>query len=194
VNVVEVFLVRDVLGASPAQYGAADAVHGASAVAGALAAGTVTRRPTRVRLVLAALLGISAAQVAQGLAPTYPVYVGATAVSGALLGIVNALVFAVLLAEVERARHGSAVALVSGLSRTCSVLALLLGGTLASTAGPRVAYVVAGGAGLAVAVVAALVIHRSGSARSTGEVPPRHPGVTRLDPRTPAPSPLPPPD
>ncbi|MGL5928116.1 MAG: MFS transporter, partial [Dermatophilaceae bacterium] len=46
VNVVEVFLVRDVLGASPAQYGAADAVHGASAVAGALAAGTVTRRPT----------------------------------------------------------------------------------------------------------------------------------------------------
>ncbi|MGL5909053.1 MAG: MFS transporter, partial [Phycicoccus sp.] len=161
VNVVEVFLVRDVLGASPVQYGAADAVHAASAIVGALAAGTVTMRHVRVRLVIAALFGISVAQVAQGLVPTYPLYVGATAVSGALLGVVNALVFAVLLAEVERARHGSAVALVGGLSRTCSALALLLGGTLTSTAGPRVAYVVAGGSGLVVAMVAAVVIRRS---------------------------------
>lgn len=167
VNAAEVFLVRDVLGASAAAYGLAETVHGGAAVVGALAAGTVTRRGLRVRAVLAAVVVVALAQVGQGLAPTYAAYLAGAAVSGAALGVVNALLFALLLSEVGAARRGSVVAFVSGVSRGCSVLALSLGGVLTALSGPRTAYLVAGSAGLLVAAAAVWRVHRSVDSRST---------------------------
>ncbi|MDU0313501.1 MFS transporter [Phycicoccus sp. M110.8] len=167
VNAAEVFLVRDVLGASAAAYGLAEAVHGGAAVVGALAAGTVTRPGLRVRAVLAAVVVVALAQVGQGLAPAYAAYLAGAAVSGAALGVVNALLFALLLSEVGAARRGSVVAFVSGVSRGCSVLALTLGGVLTALSGPRTAYLVAGSAGLLVAAAAVWRVHRSVDTRST---------------------------
>lgn len=167
VNAAEVFLVRDVLGASAAAYGLAETVHGGAAVVGALAAGTVTRRGLRVRAVLAAVVVVALAQVGQGLAPAYAAYLAGAAVSGAALGVVNALLFALLLSEVGAARRGSVVAFVSGVSRGCSVLALSLGGVLTALSGPRTAYLVAGSAGLLVAAAAVWRVHRSVDSRST---------------------------
>ncbi|MFC8503098.1 MFS transporter [Pedococcus sp. NPDC057267] len=167
VNAAEVFLVRDVLGASAAGYGLAEAVHGGAAVVGALAAGGLTRLTFRVRAVLAAVAVVALAQVGAGLAPAYASYLAAAAVSGAALGVVNALVFALLLSEVDAARRGSVVAFVSGVSRGCSVAALSLGGVLTATAGPRTAYLVAGTAGLLIALAAVLGVHRSVDSRST---------------------------
>ncbi len=167
VNVVEVFLVRDVLGASAAQFGMAEAVHGGAAVVGAVLSAAATTRTARVRAVLAALGLIAAAQVGQGLAPGFLVFLGVGAGVGLLLGVVNALVMALLLDELDPGCRGSVVALVSGLSRGASALALALGGAVGTFAGPRAAYVVAGVAGLAVAGLAALAVHRSVDGRST---------------------------
>ncbi|GAB3440701.1 hypothetical protein GCM10027517_15600 [Phycicoccus ginsengisoli] len=167
VNAAEVFLVRDVLGASAAAYGLAETVHGGAAVVGALAAGAVTRPGVRVRTVLGAIVVVAFAQVAQGLAPTYAAYLAGSAVSGAALGVVNALLFALLLSQVTAGRRGSVVAFVSGVSRGCSVLALSLGGVLTVLSGPRTAYLVTGCAGLLVALAAAARVHRSVDTRST---------------------------
>jgi hypothetical protein len=167
VNAAEVFLVRDVLGATAAAYGLAETVHGGAAVVGALAAGAVTGSVVRVRVVLGAVVVVALAQLCQGVAPEYAAFLAGAAVSGAGLGVVNALLFALLLSQVAAGRRGSVVAFVSGVSRGCSVLALSLGGLLTALSGPRTAYLVAGSAGLLVAAAAARRVHRSVDTRST---------------------------
>ncbi|GGL44567.1 MFS transporter [Phycicoccus endophyticus] len=168
VNAVEVFLVRDVLGAGAAQYGLAEAVHGGAAVVGAVASGAATTRTARVRTVLAAFGLVALGQVGQGLAPGYLVYLAFGAGVGLLLGVVNALVMGLVLDELGAAHRGAVVALVSGLSRAAGALALLLGGVVGTLGGPRVAFVVAGAGSLLVAAVAAAAVHRSVDATSTG--------------------------
>lgn len=154
VNAVEVFLLRDVLGASPVQFGLAEAVHGAAAVVGAVLSGAVTTRTARVRLVLTAIALIGVGQAGQSLAPGYLAYLLLGLGLGLLLGVVNALVFGLLLDELEAAHRGAVIALVSGLSRAAGAAALVLGGAVGTLAGPRAAYLVAGTATLLVALVA----------------------------------------
>jgi predicted MFS family arabinose efflux permease len=128
-------------------------------VLGALVAGLLTSRTTRTRAVLGATVLIAVGQIGQGVVPAYLGYVVLAVVVGAVLGILNASLFALLFDEVDPARWGSVLALVCGMARAATGFALLLGGAIGTVAGPRVAYLVAGGAGLAVAA-AAVVIHR----------------------------------
>ncbi len=167
VNAVEVFLVRDELGASAAQYGLSETVAGLAAVVGAVAAGNIASRTSRVRAILAALAVIAATQVGQGLAPSYLLFLLGAGAIGVLLGVVNAVIGALLVDELDPARLGSVMALVGGLSRSGTTLAVLLGGTLGTLAGPRVAYVVAGVAGLVVAALCTWRVHRSVDVTST---------------------------
>ncbi|MGG5257750.1 MFS transporter [Phycicoccus avicenniae] len=161
VNAVEVFMLRDVLGASPAQFGLAEAVHGAAAVLGALASGAATTRTARVRLVLVAIALIGLGQAGQSVAPGYLTYLALGAGLGIVLGVVNALVFGLLLDELEPDHRGAVVALVSGLSRAAGAVALVLGGAVGTLAGPRAAYLVAGVGTLVLAAVAAWRVHRA---------------------------------
>jgi hypothetical protein len=55
------------------------------------------------------------------------------------------------------------MAFINGSARTCTMLALALGGVAASTLGPRLSFVVAGGLGVLVAVWAGLALHRVGA-------------------------------
>ena len=71
-----------------------------------------------------------------------------------------ACIFALLVTGIPDAHRGRVLTLVNGLSRACTALALLLGGVLATTVGARAAYVVAGVAGLAVAIGAATALRR----------------------------------
>ncbi|MBK8729185.1 MAG: hypothetical protein IPM00_07215 [Tetrasphaera sp.] len=82
VNVVEVFLVRDVLGASLAQYGLGEVVASSAAIVGSFVAGSILHEQTRVRAIVWALFGCAAAQVGQGLAPSFPWYLLGAASSG----------------------------------------------------------------------------------------------------------------
>lgn len=180
VNVVEVFLLRDVLDASAAQYGLSEAVAGVAAVLGAVGAGLVASRVARTQAVLGSTVLIAAGQVLQGLAPTYLVYVLLAAGLGALLGVLNASIMALLVDELDPARRGAVFALVGGLSRAGTAFALLLGGSVGTLAGPRTAYVVAGAAGLVVAVVAWWV-HRSVDGGSTARASQEPPAAATVE-------------
>lgn len=69
-NAVEVFLVRDTLGGSAADFGFWQAATGAGALSGARAAGALATDRQRVHATLIALTTIAAGLVGIGLAPT----------------------------------------------------------------------------------------------------------------------------
>ncbi|KGN37972.1 hypothetical protein N803_12990 [Knoellia subterranea KCTC 19937] len=171
VNAVEVFLVRGDLGATPRQYGMAEACAGVGAVLGSFAAAAIRSRPARIRGLLLGIAVVPLAQIVQGLAPTLGAYAGAAFVVGLALGIVNALIFALLLREIGEVDRGKVITLVSGLSRSATIGALTLGGVLGTLVGARTAYVICGSAGLLIAAAAALrvqrPVHRSVDSDST---------------------------
>ncbi|MBD3782472.1 MAG: MFS transporter [Micrococcales bacterium] len=181
VNAVEVFLLRDVLGATAAQFGLAETVHGGAAVVGAVLSGAATTRTSRVRAVLGAMALIGLGQAGQSMAPGYLTYLVLGLGLGLLLGVVNSLVFGLLLDELDATHRGAVVALVSGLSRGAGALALVLGGTIGTLAGPRTAYLVAGVGTLLVAAVAAWVVHRSVDVTSTARASRGTPDPSRLE-------------
>lgn len=161
VNAVEVFLVRDVLGASPAQFGLAAVAGGAGAVLGALAAGAVLDPARRIPVTLTALGLTAATQVGQGLSPDFAVFLLLCLVSGVALGLANALIVVVILDETPERLRGRVIAVVSGVARSGSVVATVLGGSLAVAMGPRLAFVTTGTLGMLTAALAAYAIRRS---------------------------------
>ena len=150
VNAVEVFLVRDVLGGSAAAFGLSEGVAGAAAVVGALWAGAARVLHARVTGILVALGGVAAAQLAQGLAPTMAVYVTLAASVGLLMGRLNALIMTLMVTATDPATRGRVVAFVGGAARSCTVLAMALGGVLGTFLGPRASFIVVGVVGLGI--------------------------------------------
>lgn len=161
VNAVEVFLVRGVLGATPVQFGLAEASGGAGAVIGSFAAAAVRSRDRRIGVLLVGITAVPLVQVTQGLAPTIGAYAVAAFAIGLALGVVNALIFALLLREVAEGDRGKVLALVSGLSRIATVGALAVGGVLGTQFGARTAYVICGVVGLLIAATAVVRVHAS---------------------------------
>lgn len=162
VNAVEVFLVRDELGATPVEFGLAAVAAGIGAVIGAFIAGAVSNPARRIPATLTALFATALTQITQGLAPLFAVFLALCLVIGLALGLANALIFVVILDQAPRASHGRVIALISGLSRSGSVTAVVLGGALATALGPRLAYVSTGLLGLLTALAAAYAIRRAG--------------------------------
>lgn len=156
VNVVEVFLARDELGASPAEYGLSELFFGAGSIAGAALAGRFTSNGARAR---AGAVGFGVAGlsiVASGLAPAFWVYlVLATGIGGAA-AISNAAVGALLMSRVPDAHRGKVGAALNGTMRIASVAALGLGGIDGAALGPRLTFI-GGGALSAVAALVALL-------------------------------------
>ncbi|CAN7295052.1 MFS transporter [Knoellia sp. LjRoot47] len=171
VNAVEVFLVRGELGATPTGYGLAEAASGVGVVLGSLAAAAVRARSTRIRGLLLGIAVVPLLQIGEGLSPTLVLYAVCAFAVGLALGVVNALVFALLLHEIADADRGKVLALVSGLSRTATIGALAIGGVLGTQVGARTAYVVCGCVGLLIAATAGLRVragvHRSVDPAST---------------------------
>lgn len=161
VNAVEVFLVRGVLGATPVQFGLAEASGGAGAVIGSFAAAAVRSRNRRICVLLVGITAVPLVQVAQGLAPTIAAYAVAAFAIGLALGVVNALIFALLLHEITEGDRGKVLALVSGLSRIATVGALAIGGVLGTQFGARTAYVICGVVGLFIAATAVVRVRAS---------------------------------
>ncbi|HPF81930.1 MFS transporter, partial [Nostocoides australiense] len=156
VNAVEVFLLRDVFGASAFQFGLGEAATGAGAVVGAFGAGAVHGTRRRILVIVICLSLLPVAQIGQGLAPDFLVFLALGSIVGLTLGLSNALVFTLLLSILADTVRARVLAFVGGASRAMGLIALLLGGTLNATVGPRGAYVVAGVAGLVAVAVAAV--------------------------------------
>ncbi|NNM47919.1 MFS transporter [Knoellia koreensis] len=170
-NAVEVFLARDALGASQAEFGFWQTMTGVGAFAGAVAAGWFGRDVVRLRAIVVCLAMMSLAQVGQGLAPGITWLYGWGAVLGLANAVSNACLFAVIVRGIPGRERGKAMAFINGSARTCTMLALVLGGLAASTLGPRLSYVVAGALGVLVAVWAGLALHRAGALTTSTPAP-----------------------
>ena len=183
VNVVEVFLVRDDLGASPTTYGLLEAFFGAGAVAGSWAAGHLTTDAARVRWVLIGLAGTALSIGLAGLAPTIAVLAMWLVLLGTFNGGANAAIGPLYVVRPADADRGKVLAAINGVSRGASILALGLGGLVGGWLGARVTFV--GGAVCALLVVAALAL----SLRGVDRTPPARAEVPAPDLEPPADSP-----
>jgi len=169
VNVVEVFLVRDDLGASPTVYGLLEAFFGAGAVVGAWVAGRLATDPLRVRCVLVGMAGTALSIGLAGLAPTVAVFAVCLVLLGTFNGGANAAIgplFVLRPAEVDR---GKVLAAINGVQRAGSILALGLGGLVGGWLGARATFV--GAAVCSLIVVAALVRSLHGVDRTASQQP-----------------------
>jgi len=154
VNVVEVFLIRDDLGASATTFGLLEAFFGAGAVAGSWGAGRLATDTARVRCALVGLAGTALSIGLAGLAPTIAVLAVCLVLLGAFEGGANAAIGPLYVLRPADADRGKVLAAVSGVSRAGSILALGLGGLVGGWLGPRPTFVA--GAACALVVVAAL--------------------------------------
>lgn len=151
-NVVEVFLVRGTLGASATAFGLLGALFAAALVAGSLAAGRAGSDAVRAHRTILAALVLALALVAAGLAPTVAVFALASVLIGVANGALNTDVGSLVLARTPERARGRVLATVNGMTQSASVGALALGGLAGTLLGPRLSFVVAGGAMAAVAV------------------------------------------
>jgi predicted MFS family arabinose efflux permease len=155
VNVVEVFLVRDDLGASATAYGLLEAFFGAGAVVGAWVAGRLATDAARVRYVLVGMAGTALCIGLAGLAPTVAVFAVCLVLLGMFNGGANAAIGPLFVLRPAEADRGKVLAAISGVQRAGSVLALGLGGLVGGWLGARATFV--GAAACSLVVVASLV-------------------------------------
>jgi len=167
VNVVEVFLVRDDLGASPTAYGLLEAFFGAGAVVGAWFAGRMSTDAARVDCVLAGMAGTALCIGLAGLAPTVVVLAVWLVLLGVFNGGSNAAIGPLFVLRPAEADRGKVLATVNGVQRAGSVLALGLGGLVGGWLGARTTFV--GAALCSLIVVAGLARSLRGVDRTAPE-------------------------
>jgi MFS family permease len=143
-NVVEVFLVRDVLGASAVVFGLLGAGLAAGLVAGSLLAGRpVSNEHRALRAVLAAL-ALAVALALGGLAPTIWIFAALWCALGVANGIVNVDVSTLVLERSPERLRGQVLARVSAMARGSALGAMALGGATGAVLGPRATFVASG--------------------------------------------------
>lgn len=148
INAVEVFLVRDTLGATPAQYGLGELAAGVGGVVGAALAGRLSGDRAWVRGTIGGFAIACAAIAAAGSAPSFWAYLAIMVVVAAAAGVGNASNGALIITRTPDAQRGTVAAALSGIARTASIVALGLGGLVGTLASPRVVFVVGGLLGL----------------------------------------------
>ena len=154
VNVAEIFLITQRLGASPQVYGAIGALFALGLMVGAIAA----RRPLGVRgsarLLVLVLAWMSAALAGLGLAPTLAVGAVATFAVGVGNGMLNVLVQSIVVRRTPAPVLGRVFAALSALVGAGMLVATTAGGALLAVVDVRVLIVSC--AALSLVVVAAV--------------------------------------
>ncbi|MDQ6873630.1 MAG: MFS transporter, partial [Actinomycetota bacterium] len=143
-NVVEVFLVRDALHGTSAQYGLVGTAASIGIVAGSLLGGQDASLSHRLRWVVLAAAGQALMICLAGLAPSALALVAAWSLLGVANGILNTNTSTLLLTRTPEASRGQVIAAVMGASRACSLAALALGGLAGATLGPRATFITGG--------------------------------------------------
>jgi MFS family permease len=163
-NVVDVFLVRDALGAGSAAYGGITAVMMTGVVVGSLLGARPDDR-SRVRRVVMAAVVLSSTLVLSGLAPSILVLAPVAAALGVANGVLNTQGSALMLTRLPEAALGRGAAAMNGLVRAGSVVGLGLGGVVGGICGPRWTFV---GCGLLALLATAGLAWRLRSAGAVG--------------------------
>src|SRR3954452_10367185 len=154
---IEVVYARHELGTTAAGLGALMAAWGAGAVAGSAIFARLSKAAT-LALALGATAAIGASYLGMGLAGS----LGTACVLSALGGVGNGMQWIAFVAagqeRVAGGLHARAMALVEALGSAVPGIGFVLGGALAAAFSARVAYVLAGGAILAIVAAAALAL------------------------------------
>ena len=157
VNVVEVFLVRETLGAGPFWYGAAGAAYAAGVFAGALAGGRLAGDRALARGLVGAAALVGAGLAGMGLSPSVVVLAVVSVGTGAANGVVNVCSSALIFGRAVPAERGRVAGVVGGVASAAQLVAYTAGGALSTALDPRAIFVLSGGLG----VLAALPLARS---------------------------------
>lgn len=183
VNAVEVFLARDVLGASPAQYGLGELAAGIGGVAGAAIAGRLVSTLARARGTIYGFAAACGGVALAGGAPSFWVYLAVMSAIAAAAGVANAANGALVITRTPDAQRGAVGAALAGLARTGSVVALAVGGLVGTLVSPRTVFLAGGAAGLMIVLALgsrAVRAARRETATEPAHVPPsrcsREPG------------------
>lgn len=178
INVLEVFLARVSLGASPSEYGFLAAAMGAGLVGGSLVAGRIRREKLRLNMFVLSIAGTGAGLFLMGTAPAIAWLYVYCVVTGAWVGVLNATFGALLLMRTPEEQRGQVSAMANGLTRAVSIAALGVGGILGSMFDPRLGFAVCGAATFAVAAGTWIAVLRLGSGRQQEPVPNKVANVT----------------
>jgi MFS family permease len=155
-TVVEVFLIRNVLGASAVAYGLTGAAFMLGTIAGPLLASHIHHDRTRIIGSSLATAAIGAVLVLIGISPTVWLVGGLLTVGGVCIGAFETWIGTVVLTRPPDHIRGRVEATINGTMRGFTILAMALGGVLGATIGPRATYVACGGL---VALVAPILLN-----------------------------------
>jgi MFS family permease len=158
---IEVFYVKDVLGAGDAAYAAVVAAWMAAMVAGAT--GLAGRLPQRsvAAVALAALAVQGAGMAAQTAWAILPAAFAGYAVGGLGHGVKNTLLRLLIQQRVPGRLHGRAFAAYTAARNAAELIALAAGGVLVAAIGPRPALLIAGLGPIALAAAGLAVLPRA---------------------------------
>lgn len=170
-NVAEVFLITQEIGAGPTEYGLVATVFAAGLMAGSWLARRVTGdRAAAVALVGGTLL-MACAAVLLGLAPTVPVAAGAAALIGVGNGLLNVLGQVLMVRRAPREVLGRVVSVLQAVVGAGALVATAVGGLLLAVVDSRAVVV---GSGVATALALLLVgpsLVRAASTASPADQP-----------------------
>lgn len=174
VNVVEVLLARQELGASAAQYGWGEVAFGAGAVIGTWGVRRVTSDAARLARFVGGFWVVAVLILVAGVVPSWWWYVGLAVPIGAGNMAANVSSATLLMLHTPEARRGRVQAAFVGTVRAFSLGALAIGGLLGSALGPRGTYVACGTAACLVMLAGSVWLHRAHrAARPSGRRPRR---------------------
>jgi MFS family permease len=180
---VEIFYLKDVVGASDTAYALLICVWMAGMVCGATA--LARRVPARL-VAAAALVAVAVQGTGMGVQTAWailPVAFAGYLVGGVAHGAKNVLLRVLLTVRVPEALHGRAFAAYNAARNTAELGAVGAGGALVSALGPRAALLLAGLGPIVVAVAGLTALRRRGGDRLRAlrrrRSPPRSPGRRR---------------
>ena len=150
-----------VLDGSPVVFGVLGGLFACGAVVGSVVGGRTVDDSQRASWAVGSAAVLATGLILGGLAPSLWVFGLLWAAGGVALGVLNVVVMTLVIVRTKEARRGLVVASVNGLSRGFSLLATLLGGALGAWLGPRMTFVMAGVAALAVTAGMGVLVRRA---------------------------------
>ena len=170
-NVVEVFLVRDVLGASALTFGALGAAFAVGAAVGAVLGGRLRDIGRQIDGVLLACGVVSCSMVVAGLVTVLPIWAAVWVMTGVAVGALQTICGSVLGVRAPAEARGQVFATVAAATRAASLVATALGGVVGALLGPQSVFVVAGLGCLVATLGAVPSLRRSARlSRQSGEL------------------------
>ena len=153
VNVVEVFLVRETLGASTTWYGIVGAALSAGALVGALYGARFRGEAGLARGFVGSCLNLALSLIAIGLSSSVLWVLPSVVLLGFTNGVLNVTLASLAMSRTSAAERGRVSALLSGVASGTQILAFAAGGALAAVLDPRTIFVAAGVLGVCVPLV-----------------------------------------